>query len=81
VAGWEGDRPRAGLEVDKQIDAAEAIRRRSALMGLAATEAARRVAADRRRARRGANRRRRATVLAFLAPWLVGFSASSATRS
>ena len=32
------------------------------------------VAADRRRARRGANRRRRLTVLAFLSPWLVGFS-------
>ena len=32
------------------------------------------VAADRRRARRGAGWRRRLTVLAFLSPWLVGFS-------
>ena len=45
------------------------------MIATAATEAVpAAVAADRRRARRGANRRRRLTVLAFLSPWLVGFS-------
>ena len=44
-------------------------------MATAATEAVpAAVAADRRRARRSAAWRRRVTVLAFLSPWLVGFS-------